>query len=77
MLSVPHSTGTGQVACNTMEICVQVNRKVQWLQEDVYGFIHFNYFHDLRIRHTKINLGNSQESLHKDKSSVAKTNWLK
>ena len=76
MLTAPHSTCTGHVACNAMEICVQVNSKVQLLR-DVYGFIRFNCFHDLSVRHQEINLGNSEDNLHKAGSNVAKTSWLK
>lgn len=77
MLTAPHSTGTGHVACNAVEMCVQVNSKVQSLREDVYGFVRFNCFHDLSVRHQEINLGNSQDNLHKARSNVAKTSWLK
>lgn len=77
MSTAPHSTGTEHVACNTMEMCVEVNSKVHSLREDAYGFVHFNCFHDLSVRHQEINLGNSQDNLHKAGSSVAKINWLK
>lgn len=76
-MATSHSTGTGHVACNAMEICVQINSEVQLLHEDVYGFIHFNFFHDLSIRHQEINLGNSQVNLQKAGSNIAKTSWLK
>jgi len=77
MLTARHSAGTGHVACNAVEMCVQVNSEVQSLQEDVYGFICFNCFHDLSVKHQEINLGNSQDNLHKAGPNVAKTSWLK
>lgn len=77
MLTAPHSTGTDKVACNTTEMCVQVNCKVHSLQEDVYGFVCFNCLHDVSVRHQEINLGNSQDNLHKAGSNIDKTSWLK